>query len=151
MKKEYGAAVSQELVKGLLSGQDYVKRNPDSEAMSKAQSIMNTWDYHKSNASIGDAPLLFGGSVLGLTVKGMAANAAINVGVNTGVQLAGKDPFSYVDAIMAGVTAAATTGKSIFASAPINMGGVAIGGGIKGEVPLNSMAGAAGGMSAVLF
>ncbi|WP_460523454.1 VENN motif pre-toxin domain-containing protein, partial [Erwinia aphidicola] len=145
MEKEYGPAVSQELVKGLLSGRDYIKRNPDSAAMSKAQSIMNTWGYHKSNASIGDAPLIFGGSVLGVTVKGMAANAAIGVGVNTGVQLAGKDPFSYVDVIMAGVTAAATTGKGIIASAPVNMGGAAIGSGIKGEDPLNSMAGAAAG------
>lgn len=122
-----------------------MKRTPDSEAMSKAQTIMNTWGYHKSNASIGDAPLIFGSSVLGLTVKGMAANAAIGVGVNTGVQLTGKDPFSYVDVIMAGVTAAATTGKGIIASAPVNMGGAAIGSGIKGEDSLNSMAGAAAG------
>ncbi|MDH1168533.1 hemagglutinin repeat-containing protein [Pantoea agglomerans] len=146
MEKEYGAAVSQELVKGMLSGQDYIKRNPDSEAMSKAQTIMNTWGYHKSNASIGDAPLIFGGSVLGTTIKeGMALNAAIGVGVNTGVQLTGKDPFSYVDAIMAGVTAAATTGKGIGASAGINMGGAAIGSGIKGENPTNSMVGAGAG------
>ncbi|KDU62907.1 hemagluttinin repeat family protein, partial [Escherichia coli 4-203-08_S1_C1] len=102
MEKEYGTAVAQELVTGLLSGQDYIKRNPDTEAMAKAQSIMNTWGYHKSNASIGDAPLLFGGSVLGLTVKGMATNAAIGISVNSAAQLAGKDPFSYVDAIMAG-------------------------------------------------
>ncbi len=145
MEKEYGPAVSQELVKGLLSGQDYIKRAPDSEAMAKAQTIMNTWGYHKSNASIGDAPLMFGSSVLGVTVKGMAANTAIGVGVNTGVQLAGKDPFSYVDAIMAGVTAAATTGKGIFASGTINVGGAAIGSGVKGENPVNSMAGAAAG------
>ncbi|TNV14016.1 hypothetical protein FH968_20715 [Buttiauxella sp. B2] len=138
MEREYGTAVSQELVKGLLSGQDYIKRSPDSEAMSKAQSIMNTWGYHKSNASIGDAPLMFGGSVLGITVKGMAANAAIGTAVNTGVQLSGNDPFSYVDAIMAGVTAAATTGKSWQASAAINMGGAAIGSSIKGEDPTNS-------------
>ncbi|EFE94635.1 VENN motif pre-toxin domain-containing protein, partial [Serratia odorifera] len=145
MEKEYGPAVSQELVKGLLSGQDYIKRSPDSEAMAKAQNIMNTWGYHKSNASIGDAPLLFGGTVLGTTIKAMATNVAIGVGVNTGVQLAGKDPFSYVDAIMAGVTAAATTGKGIIVSVPINMGGAAIGSGIKGEEPLNSMAGAGAG------
>ncbi|EXU74079.1 adhesin/hemagglutinin [Erwinia mallotivora] len=145
MEKEYGPAVPQELVKGLLSGQDYIKRNPDSEAMRKAQSIINTWGYHKSNASIGDAPLIFGGSVLGLTVKGMAANAAIGVGVNAGVQLAGKDPFSYVDVIMAGITSAATTGKGIIASAPINMGGAAVSSGVKGENPVNSMAGAAAG------
>ncbi|UYX08495.1 hemagglutinin repeat-containing protein [Pectobacterium cacticida] len=142
MEKEYGSAVSQELVKGLLSGQDYMKRNPDSEAMSKAQTIMNTWGYHRSNASIGDAPTILVGSVLGVTVKGMAANAAIGVGVNTGVQLTGKDPFSYVDAIMAGVTAAATTGKGIIASTPINMGGAAIGSSIKGEDPTNSTIGA---------
>ncbi len=145
MEKEYGSAVSQELVKGLLSGQDYMKRNPDSEAMSKAQTIMNTWGYHKSNASIGDAPTILVGSVLGVTVKGMAANAAIGVGVNTGAQLTGKDPFSYVDAIMAGVTAAATTGKGIIASTPINMGGAAIGSGIKGEDPTNAVAGAGAG------
>ncbi len=53
-----------------------MKRAPDSEALSKSQSIMNTWGYHKSNASIGDAPLMFGGNVLGLTVKGIATNAA---------------------------------------------------------------------------
>ncbi|MFP1909055.1 VENN motif pre-toxin domain-containing protein [Lonsdalea quercina] len=142
MEREHGSAVSQELVKGLLSGQDYMKRNPDSEAMSKAQTIMNTWGYHKSNASIGDAPAIFVGSVLGVTVKGMAANAAIGVGVNTGVQLTGKDPFSYVDAIMAGVTAAATTGKGIGLSAAINMAGAAVGSGIKGEDPTNSVIGA---------
>ena len=146
MEKEYGQTVSQELVKGLLSGQDYIKRNPDSEAMAKAQSIMSTWGYHKSNASIGDAPLIFGSSVLGSTIKeGMAVNAAIGVGVNTVSQLSGKDPFSYVDVIMAGITSAATTGKGIIASAPINIGGAAIGSGIKGEDPINSMAGAGAG------
>lgn len=142
MENAYGPAVAQQLVTGLLSGQDYMKRAPDSEAMSKAQSIMNTWGYHKSNASIGDAPLMFGGNVLGLTVKGMAANAAIGVGVNTVSQLSGKEPFSYVDAIMAGLTSAATTGKSIGASAAINMAGAAIGSGIKGENPTNSVIGA---------
>ncbi|HAW0905149.1 TPA: VENN motif pre-toxin domain-containing protein, partial [Escherichia coli] len=141
MEKEYGTAVAQELVTGLLSGQDYIKRNPDTEAMAKAQSIMNTWGYHKSNASIGDAPLLFGGSVLGLTVKGMATNAAIGISVNSVAQLAGKDPFSYVDAIIAGVTAAATTGKGIIVSTPINMSGAAIGSSIKGEDPTNSVIG----------
>ncbi|WP_191922936.1 hemagglutinin repeat-containing protein [Pantoea agglomerans] len=145
MEQEYGSVVSQELVKGLLSGQDYIKRAPDSEAMSKAQSIMNTWGYHKSNASIGDAPMLFGGSVLGLTVKGMAANAAIGVGVNAGVQLAGKDPFSYVDIIMAGVTAAATTGKGIIVSTPVNVGGAVVGSVIKGEDPTSSAIAAGAG------
>ncbi len=141
MEKEYGPAVSQELVKGLLSGQDYIKRTPESEAMASAQKIMNTWGYHKSNASIGDAPVMFGSSVLGLTVKGMAANVPIGVGVNSAAQLAGKDPFSYVDAIIAGVTAAATTGKGIIISTPINMGGAAIGSSIKGEDPTNSVIG----------
>lgn len=146
MEKEYGSAVSRELLKGLLSGQDYIKRNPDSEAMASAKKIMNTWGYHKSNASIGDPALLFGSSVLGTTIKeGMALNASIGVGVDAGVQLTGKDPFSYVDAIMAGITAAATTGKGIGVSAGLNMGGAAIGSGIKGEDPTNSMAGAAAG------
>ncbi|TPV37010.1 hypothetical protein FJW01_20210 [Pantoea deleyi] len=143
MEKEYGSAVSQELVKGLLSGQDYVKRNPDSEAMSKAQSIMNTWGYHKSNASIGDLPLTFSGSMLGSTIKEtIAINAAIGATVNGVSQLGGKDPFSYVDLIMAGITSAATTGKGIGVSASINMGGAAISSGIKGENPVNSVIGA---------
>ena len=157
MEKEYGPAVSQELVKGLLSGQDYIKRAPDSEAMPKAQTIMNTWGYHKSNASIGDAPLMFGSSVLGTTIKeGMALNATIGVGVNTGVQLSGNDPFSYVDAIMAGITSVATTGKGIIVSTPINMGGAAISSRIKGEDPTNSVIGAGlgslsgGGMGKVI-
>jgi len=146
IEKEYGRPVAQELIKGLLSGQDYIKRNPDSEVMSKSQSILNTWGYHKSNASIGDAPLMFGSSVLGNTIKeGMALNAAIGAGVNAGVQLTSNDPFSYVDMIMAGITSAATTGKGILPSAVINMGGAAIGSGIKGEDPINHMSGAVAG------
>lgn len=46
---------------------------------------------------------------------------------------------------MAGVTAAATTGKGIIASTPINMGGAAIGSSIKGEDPTNAVAGAGAG------
>ncbi|WP_147319177.1 hypothetical protein [Edwardsiella anguillarum] len=52
----------------------------------------------------------------------MLANAAIGVGANAAAQLGGKDPFNYVDAILAGVTAAVTTGKGIGASTGINMG-----------------------------
>jgi filamentous hemagglutinin len=136
MEKVYGSAVSQELVKGLLSGQDYIKRNPDSEAMSKAQTIMNTWSYHKSNASIGDAPLMFGGNVLHYHKESMVLNAAIGVGVNTASQLSGKEPFSYVDAIMAGITSAATTGKGIGVSAAINMGELPLAVVLKGKTPL---------------
>ncbi|WP_241603975.1 adhesin [Rosenbergiella nectarea] len=146
MEREYGRATAQELVKGLLSGQNYLKRNPDSEVMSKAQSIMDTWGYHKSNASIGDAPLLFGSNMLGTTIReGMTINAAIGMGVNSAVQLSGNDSFSYVDMIMTGVTSAATTGKGIGVSAGINMAGAAMSSGIKGEDPNNSMAGAAAG------
>ncbi|ACZ78806.1 conserved hypothetical protein [Dickeya parazeae Ech586] len=144
MESAYGPDEAKQRVQGLFAYPG-VKRNPDNEALNQAQGIVNTWGYHKSNASIGDAPLIMAGSVLGLTIKGMAANAAIGVGVNAGVQLAGKDPFSYVDAIMAGVTAAATTGKGIIASTPINMGGAAIGSSIKGEEPTNAVAGAGAG------
>ena len=140
MQAKYGEAVTKELIAGMLTGQVYMKSAPQTEAQQKAQTIMNTWGYHKSNASIGDPVLLFGSSVLGTTIKeGMALNTAIGVGVNTAVQLSGNDPFSYVDAIMAGVTAAATTGKGIGASAAINMGGAAAGSGIKGKDPTNSV------------
>lgn len=140
MEREYGAAITQQLVTGLLSGQDYMKRSPDSETMANAQKIMNTWGYHKSNASIGDAPLTFSGSVLGSTIKEtIAINAAIGTTVNSVYQLGGKDPFSYVDAIIAGITSAATIGKGIGTSAVINMGGAAIGSGIKGENPTGSV------------
>nr|WP_024964878.1 hypothetical protein [Pantoea sp. IMH] len=141
MQAAYGADKAEQIVHNLFAYPGY-ERNPDNAVLNQAQSIVNTWGYHKSNASIGDAPLIFSGSVLGLTVKGMATNAAIGVGVNAGVQLAGKDPFSYVDAIMAGVTAAATTGKGIIASTPVNMGGAAIGSSIKGEDPTNAVIGA---------
>lgn len=78
--------------------------------------------------------------MLGTTIReGMAINAAIGAGVNSAAQLSGNDPFSYVDMIMAGVTAAATTGKGILPSEGINMGGAAIGSGIKGEDPTNSV------------
>jgi len=137
MQAQYGEAVTKELIAGILSGQDYLKSAPQTEAQQKAQTIMNTWGYHKSNASIGDPVLLFGSSVLGTTIKeGMALNAAIGVGVNTGVQLSGNDPFSYVDAILAGVTAAATTGKSWQASAAINMGGLRLAVRLKGKIRL---------------
>lgn len=64
-----------------------------------------------------------GGGVLGSTIKeSMMTNAAIGTAVNVSAQLNGPDPFSYVDAIMAGATAAATTGQSWKASAAINMG-----------------------------
>ena len=140
MQEKYGEAVTKELIAGMLTGQDYMKSAPQTEAQQKAQTIMNTWGYHKSNTSVGDSVLLFGSSVLGTTIKeGMALNAAIGVGVNTAVQLSGNDPFSYVDAILAGVTAAATTGKSWQASAAINMGGAVIGSVIKGEDPTNSV------------
>lgn len=69
----------------------------------------------------------------------MALNAAIGVGVNTGAQLSGKDPYSYVDAVMAGVTFALTMSKGIGSSAAITMGGAAISSGIKGEEPANSV------------
>ncbi|MFP1878551.1 hemagglutinin repeat-containing protein [Lonsdalea quercina] len=107
MEREYGSAVSQELVKGLLSGQDYTKRNPDSEAMSKAQTIMNTWGYHKSNASIGDAPTIFVGSMLGVTVKGMAANTAI------GSSIKGEDPTNAVAGAGAGAVIGGIGGEVI--------------------------------------
>ncbi|MFG1172492.1 VENN motif pre-toxin domain-containing protein [Erwiniaceae bacterium CAU 1747] len=143
MQTQYGEDVTKELITGMLKGQNYQQSAPQTKAQQEAQTIMNTWGYHKSNASIGDPVLLFGGNMLGTTIKeGMALNAAIGAGVNTVSQMSGKDPFSYVDVIMAGVTAAATTGKGIGVSAGINMGGAAIGSGIKGEDPTNSVIGA---------
>nr|WP_284602901.1 VENN motif pre-toxin domain-containing protein [Dickeya dadantii] len=143
MQVQYGEAVTKELIAGMLSGRDYLKSAPQTEAQRKAQTIMNTWGYHKSNASIGDPVMLFGSNVLGLTIKeSMAANAAIGTVVNAGSQLSGQDPFSYVDAVMAGVTAALTTGKGWQASAAINMGGAAVGSALKGENPLGSVIGA---------
>lgn len=143
MQAQYGDAVTKELITGMLTGQDYLKSAPQTEAQQRAQTIMKTWGYHKSNASIGDPALIFGSSVLGNTIKeGMALNAAIGTAVNAGVQLSGNDEFSYVDAILAGVTAAATTGKGWKASAAINMGGAAVGSGIKGEDATNSVIGA---------
>lgn len=146
MQAQYGDAVTKELITGMLTGQDYLKSAPQTEAQQQAQTIMKTWGYHKSNAGIGDPALIFGSSMLGNTIKeGMALNAAIGTAVNTGVQLSGNDEFSYVDAILAGVTAAATTGKGWKVSAAINMGGAAVGSGIKGEDPTNSVAGAGAG------
>ncbi|MDJ0038556.1 VENN motif pre-toxin domain-containing protein, partial [Pantoea allii] len=141
MESAHGPDEAKRMVQGLFANTGY-KRNPDTEVLNQAEGIVNTWGYHKSNASIGDAPLIMAGSVLGLTIKGMAANAAIGVGVNAGVQLTGKDPFNYVDVIMAGMTAALTTGKGFVVSTPINIGGAAVGSSIKGEDPTNSAVGA---------
>ncbi|TKI02299.1 hypothetical protein FCN80_25430 [Martelella alba] len=142
MQTLHGDAVTKELVTGLLTGPDYLKSAPNSEAQQQAQTIMNTWGYHTSNASMGDPALLYGLGPLGQSVKtGMITNAAIGVGVNTGVQLSGNDPFSYVDAVMAGVTAVATTKKGILPSIGINMGGAVLGSAAKGEDPTNAMIG----------
>ncbi|RAY85181.1 Contact-dependent inhibition of growth factor CdiA [Enterobacter cloacae] len=139
MQNIYGADRAKEMVQNLFAYPGY-ERNPDNGVLNQAQSIVNTWGYHESNASIGDAPLMFGSSVLGITIReGMAVNAAIGTAVNTGFQLSGNEPFSYVDAIMAGVASAATTGKGWKVSAAINMGGAAIGSAIKGEDPTNSV------------
>lgn len=78
-------------------------------------------------------------------LKGMAVNAAIGTAVNTGAQLAGSDPFSYVDAAMAGFTAMATTGKGWGTSAGINVGGALIGSSIQGKDNTNEALGAAAG------
>ncbi|HGM5432903.1 TPA: hemagglutinin repeat-containing protein [Serratia marcescens] len=146
MQAQYGEAVTKELITGMLTGQDYLKSAPQTEAQQKAQTIMNTWGYHKSNASIGDPVVLYGLGPLGNSIKaGMLGNAAIGVGVNTAVQLGGKDPFNYVDAILAGVTAAATTGKGIGVSAGINMGGAALGSAVNGENPIGAVIGAGAG------
>jgi len=143
MQAQYGDEVAKERVTAMLTGQNYLKSSPNSKAMEQAQTIMNTWGYHKSNASIGDPVVLYGLGPLGNSIKaGMLGNAAIGVGVNTAVQLGGKDPFNYVDAILAGVTAAATTGKGIGVSAGINMGSAALGSAVKGEDPTNSTIGA---------
>ncbi|TCL05031.1 hypothetical protein [Sodalis ligni] len=143
MQTQHGDAVTRELVTGLLTGQDYLKSAPNSEAQQKAHIIMNTWGYHTSNASMGDPALMFGLGPLGQSTKmGMVTNAAIGVSVNTGVQLSGNDPFSYVDAVMAGVTAAASTGKSWRTSALINMGGASLGSAAKGENPVSAVIGA---------
>uniref|UniRef100_UPI0016437715 VENN motif pre-toxin domain-containing protein n=1 Tax=Yersinia aleksiciae TaxID=263819 RepID=UPI0016437715 len=146
MQAQYGEAVTKELLTGMLSGQDYLKSAPQTEAQQKAQTIMNTWGYHKSNASIGDPVVLYGLGPLGNSIKtGMLGNAAIGVGVNTAVQLGGDSPFNYVDVVMAGVTAAATTGKGILPSVGINVGGTALGSAVKGEDPTNAMIGAGAG------
>ena len=143
MQSVYGPEAGQEMVRSLFAYPGY-ERNPDTEALNQAQSTVNTWGYHESNASIGNAPLAtLGGGVLGSTIKeSMLANAAIGTAVNSAVQLNGSDPFSYVDAIMAGITSAATTGQGWKSSIVINMGGAAIGSGIKGENPINSSIGA---------
>lgn len=139
MQAAYGVEKGQEAVKNLFAYPGY-ERNPDKEVLNQAQRIVNTWGYHESNASIGDASLAtLGSGVLGNAIKeSMITNAAIGAAVNAGVQLSGPDPFSYVDAIMAGITAAATTGQSWKVSAAINMGGTATGSAIKGENPTNA-------------
>ncbi|EWG65706.1 Filamentous hemagglutinin [Enterobacter sp. DC3] len=136
MQNVYGADRAKEMVQNLFAYPGY-ERNPDNGVLNQAQSIVNTWGYHESNASIGDAPLMFGSSVLGITIReGMAVNAAIGTAVNTGFQLSGKEPFSYVDAIMAGVASAATTGKGWKVSAAINMGGLRLVVRLKGKTRL---------------
>ncbi len=136
MQNIYGADRAKEMVQNLFAYPGY-ERNPDNGVLNQAQSIVNTWGYHESNASIGDAPLMFGSSVLGITIReGMAVNAAIGTAVNTGFQLSGNEPFSYVDAIMAGVASAATTGKGWKVSAAINMGGLQLAVRLKGKTRL---------------
>lgn len=139
MQSVYGSKKGQEMVASLFANPGY-ERNPDADALKQAESTINTWGYHESNASIGNAALAtLGSGVLGNMIKeSMITNAAIGTAVNSAVQLNSPDPFSYVDAIMAGVTSAATTGQSWKSSMAINMGGAAIGSAVKGEDPTNA-------------
>jgi filamentous hemagglutinin len=86
---------------------------------------------------------MFGLGPLGNSIKtGILANATIGASVNTAVQISGDDPFSYVDVVMATVTAAAATGKRFLPAVGINMGGAAIGSAAKRENALGAVIGA---------
>lgn len=134
------------IIDRMLRGDNGLKSAPNSEAQNIAKSTMAEWGYHKSNASIGDPVIFYGLGPLGNSIKtGMLTNATIGVSVNTAVQLAGNKNFDYIDAMVAGFTAAATTGKGMLPSIGINAGGAALGSLAKGEDPTNSIIGAGAG------
>ncbi|MFH5067075.1 hypothetical protein ACHHY8_01745 [Enterobacter cloacae complex sp. 2024EL-00215] len=53
MQSVYGVEQGQEIVRSLFANPGY-ERNPDTEALNQAQSTVNNWGYHESNASIGN-------------------------------------------------------------------------------------------------
>ncbi|WP_205124744.1 hemagglutinin repeat-containing protein [Aeromonas hydrophila] len=139
IEREYGYATAKNLISNMLMGGDYLKSGPDKIAISKAESAAIVWGYHEDNASIGNPVLLYGTNLVGQSIKTAAlTNAAISVTVNTTAQLLSGNKFDYIDVLISGATAIATTGKGVVPSVGINVTGATLGSLAKGEDPKNS-------------
>ncbi|WGY31135.1 hemagglutinin repeat-containing protein [Aeromonas hydrophila] len=139
IEREYGYATAKNLISNMIMGGDYLKSGPDKIATSKAESAAIVWGYHEDNASIGNPVLLYGTNLVGQSIKTAAlTNAAISVTVNTTAQLLSGNKFDYIDVLISGATAIATTGKGVVPSVGINVTGATLGSLAKGEDPKNS-------------
>ncbi|MCJ2369419.1 hemagglutinin repeat-containing protein [Aeromonas dhakensis] len=139
IEREYGYATAKNLISNMLMGGDYLKSGPDKIAISKAESAAIVWGYHEDNASIGNPVLLYGTNLVGQSIKTAAlTNAAISVTVNTTAQLLSGNKFDYIDVLISGATAIATTGRGVVPSVGINVTGATLGSLAKGEDPKNS-------------
>ncbi|MHC6657261.1 hemagglutinin repeat-containing protein [Aeromonas salmonicida] len=140
MEAEYGYVTAKNLISNMLMGGNYLKSGPDEIATSKAESAAIVWSYHEDNASIGNPVLLYGTNLVGQSIRTAAlTNAAISVTVNTTAQLLSGNKFDYIDVLISGATAIATTGKGVIPSVWINMTGATLGSLAKGEDPKNSV------------
>ncbi|MBU9823898.1 hemagglutinin repeat-containing protein, partial [Rahnella perminowiae] len=111
MSREYGPDMAQELVRGLLSGNDYLKRSPDNELQRKAQSILAGWSVHESQAAVGTPALLALSGPVGATVRAAtAAGGAYQFGTGVGQLIEGDDPWVAAGNMTSGALAMSAVG-----------------------------------------
>ncbi|WP_455813240.1 hemagglutinin repeat-containing protein [Pseudomonas graminis] len=111
MSREYGPDMAQELVRGLLSGNDYLKRSPDNELQRKAQSILTDWSVQESQAAVGTPALLALSGPVGATVRAAtAAGGAYQFGTGVGQLIEGNDPWAAAGNMASGALAMSAVG-----------------------------------------
>ncbi|MBT0731127.1 hypothetical protein [Rosenbergiella nectarea] len=111
MSQEYGSDMAQELVKGLLSGTDYLKRNPDSGLQRKAQSILAGWSTQESQAAVGTPALLALSGPIGATLRAAtAAGGAYQFGTGVGQLAEGDDTWTAAGNLVSGALAISAVG-----------------------------------------
>jgi len=111
MSREYGTDMAQELVKGLLSGNDYLKHSPDNELQRKAQNILAGWSIQESQAAVGTPALLALSGPIGATLRAAtAAGGAYQFGTGVGQLIEGDDTWAAAGNMASGALAMSAVG-----------------------------------------
>ena len=111
MSREYGTDMAQELVKGLLSGNDYLKHSPDNELQRKAQNILAGWSIQESQAAVGTPALLALSGPIGATLRAATASGgAYQFGTGVGQMIEGDDTWAAAGNMASGALAMSAVG-----------------------------------------